>query len=214
MNKAEIKTVTVDINDVLESPFNPRRITDDVLARLKKSIQQFGYVDPLIVNKQNMQVVGGNQRLRAMKELGYTNVSVVFVDLDDSKEKALNVALNKISGEWDFEKLTSLMTSLDEADLEFTGFGDSEIEMLLQSANGVADFQGSDGDGAEYPGEGRGESSDSGSADAPHSSNSNSEAFVVYLTFKTMEKAESWCKAHELSAQFREGKKTTMILMD
>jgi len=79
--------------------------------------------------------VGGNQRLKALRELGIEEVDVVVVDLDDAKEKALNVALNKISGEWDFIKLKDVLTDIDtgDFDIELTGFDLDEIENLIST---------------------------------------------------------------------------------
>jgi ParB-like chromosome segregation protein Spo0J len=77
--------------------------------------------------------VGGNQRLKALRELGIEEVDVVVVDINDAKEKALNVALNKISGEWDFPKLKDLLTDIDtgDFDIELTGFDLDEIGNLI-----------------------------------------------------------------------------------
>jgi len=83
---------------------NPRKISDDMLFKLRQSIKEFGFVDPLIINKDN-EVIGGNQRLKAAVEEGIEEVPVVVVELSRDKEKALNLALNKIQGEWDEELL-------------------------------------------------------------------------------------------------------------
>lgn len=70
-------------------------------------VTEFGYVEPVIWNKRSGNVIGGHQRLTVMKNLGYTEVDCVIVDLDDMGEKALNIALNKIQGEWDRDKLSA-----------------------------------------------------------------------------------------------------------
>ena len=127
----EIKKVKV--KDIKYAPYNPRKISDEVLEKLKRSIQEFGYVEPIIVNKRTMNIVGGNQRLKALKDLGVEEVQAVIVDLDDTHEKSLNLALNKISGEWDYPKLKDLLEELDtgEIDIEITGFGMEELEQLM-----------------------------------------------------------------------------------
>ena len=129
--KVEIKKVLV--KDLKYAPYNPRKISDEMLNKLKQSIEEFGYVEPIVVNKRTRHVVGGNQRLKALEDLGIEEVEAVFVDLDDAREKALNIALNKITGEWDYPKLKDLLEELDTGafDIELTGFDLPEIEDLM-----------------------------------------------------------------------------------
>ena len=129
-----MEIVKVDINELISPEYNPRQITDDEMEKLKNSINEFGYVAPIIVNKHNNHIVGGNQRYEALKSLGYTDVDVVFVDEPDlNREKALNIALNKISGDWDNEKLTQIFNemSFEGFDITLTGFEDFEINDSL-----------------------------------------------------------------------------------
>jgi len=121
------------VSDLKYAPYNPRKIDEKELAKLKRSISEFGYVEPIVWNERTGFVVGGNQRLKALRELGIEEVDVVVVDLDDAKEKALNVALNKISGEWDFIKLKDVLTDIDtgDFDIELTGFDLDEIADLI-----------------------------------------------------------------------------------
>jgi len=121
------------VSDLKYAPYNPRKIDDKELAKLKRSISEFGYVEPIVWNERTGFVVGGNQRLKVLRELGIEEVDVVVVDLDDAKEKALNVALNKISGEWDFPKLKDLLIDIDtgDFDIELTGFDLDEIGELI-----------------------------------------------------------------------------------
>ena len=120
--------------------YNPRKDlkpTDAEYVKLKNSVEHFGYVEPVIVNKRNMTVVGGHQRLKVLKDLGYKEIEVVYVDLSDTDEKALNIALNKISGDWDADKLEDLLReiSLDtEFDSELTGFSLDEINTLFNGS--------------------------------------------------------------------------------
>ena len=128
------------INDLNMATYNPRvdlQPGDAEFEKLKRSIEHFGYIDPIIVNKRNMVVVGGHQRLKVLKELGYTDIDVVYVDLNDTDEKALNIALNKISGDWDAEKLEDLLRdiSLDtDFDIELTGFDLPEVDTLFSGS--------------------------------------------------------------------------------
>lgn len=126
----------VPINELKKAEYNPRKISENEMRRLKKSIQEFGFVDPVIANKRTGReniIIGGHQRIEAAKELGYVTVPVTYVDLDEEKEKMLNTALNRISGEWDEDKLVQLLIDLDKknADLTLTGFTDREIDRLL-----------------------------------------------------------------------------------
>ena len=120
--------------------YNPRKSLkpgDVEYEKLKKSVEHFGYVDPIIVNKNGNVVVGGHQRLQVLKDLGYDEIDVVYVDLNQTDEKALNVALNKISGEWDAEKLEDLIRDLTlepDFDVELTGFDMGEIDSLFNGA--------------------------------------------------------------------------------
>lgn len=126
-----MEIVKVDINELISPEYNPRQITDDEMGKLKNSINEFGYVAPIIVNKHNNHIVGGNQRYEALKSLGYTDVDVIFVDEPDlNREKALNIALNKISGEWDFVKLADILDDLElnDFDISITGFDELELE--------------------------------------------------------------------------------------
>lgn len=123
------------ITDLTPAEYNPRkRLTpaDAEYIKIQRSLQEFGYVDPIIINADNT-IIGGHQRASVMKELGYKEIDVVVVNLDKVQEKALNIALNKISGEWDFEKLEALLAELQqEMDATVTGFDDEEINEMLQ----------------------------------------------------------------------------------
>ena len=85
-----------------------------------------------------MTVIGGHQRLKVLKELGYEEVECVILDLDKNKEKALNIALNKITGEWDNAKLEELLSELNETDIDMdiTGFSFDEIDDMLKDITG------------------------------------------------------------------------------
>lgn len=90
--------------DLLPADYNPRKDLkpgDPEYEKLKRSLEQFGYVEPVIWNKATGRVVGGHQHLKVLIDMGITEVECVVVDLPEDKEKALNIALNKISGDWD-----------------------------------------------------------------------------------------------------------------
>ena len=126
----------VSIGDLRPDPFNPRRISGAALEVLTRSLQQFGFVDPVIARRADKTVVGGHQRLLAARRLGYATVPVVFVDLSAERAKLLNLALNRISGSWDEELLARLLHDLDAApdvDLALSGFQEDELRQLLKS---------------------------------------------------------------------------------
>ena len=115
------------IDELMPSDYNPRKDLqpgDDEYEKLKRSIEEFGYVEPIIWNERTGNVVGGHQRLKVLSELGETEIDCVILELSDMEEKALNVALNKISGNWDKKKLDKLLKELQEEDFDvsLTGF--------------------------------------------------------------------------------------------
>lgn len=130
-----MKLEKIKIDLLKPAEYNPRKELkpkDIEYQKIKNSILEFGYVDPIIVNK-DYTVIGGHQRINVLKDLGYEEVDVVIIDIDKTKEKALNIALNKITGEWDLGKLADLLLDLDSEnyDLLLTGFDDKEIENLM-----------------------------------------------------------------------------------
>ena len=132
--------------DLLPADYNPRKDLkpgDPEYEKLKRSIEQFGYVEPVIWNKTTGRVVGGHQRLKVLLYMGMTEVDCVVVELDEEKEKALNIALNKISGDWDKDKLALLIADLQGADFDvsLTGFAPEEIDALFKESvkDGVKD---------------------------------------------------------------------------
>jgi ParB-like chromosome segregation protein Spo0J len=131
----EIKTMR--LVDLMHASYNPRKELkpgDPEYDKLRCSIQSFGYVEPIIWNTQTKQVVGGHQRLNVLLDLGIEEESVVIVDLAPNDEKALNVALNKVSGEWDMAKLKDILEELDTGayDVSLTGFDSAEIESIMK----------------------------------------------------------------------------------
>ena len=125
--------------DLIPADYNPRKDLkpgDAEYEKLKRSIEQFGYVEPVIWNKATGFVVGGHQRLKVLLDMGITEVECVVVEMDAEKEKALNIALNKISGEWDKDKLALLIADLQGADFDvsLTGFEPVEIDSLFKDA--------------------------------------------------------------------------------
>ena len=132
--------------DLLPADYNPRKDLkpgDLEYEKLKRSIEQFGYVEPVIWNKVTGRVVGGHQRLKVLMDMGITEIDCVVVEMDEAKEKALNIALNKISGDWDKDKLALLISDLqgEDFDVSLTGFDPAEIDDLFKDTlqDGIKD---------------------------------------------------------------------------
>lgn len=114
--------------------YNPRQISDDEFRKLVKGLAEFGIVEPLVVNHDGT-LIGGHQRLKGAVELGWTEVPVIRVNLDKKKEKALNLALNRLGGAWDYGKLTNMLNEFEsdlEFDIELTGFDIIEAADLTE----------------------------------------------------------------------------------
>lgn len=134
------------VEQLLPAEYNPRKDLkpgDAEYEKLKRSIEQFGYVEPVIWNKITGKVVGGHQRLKVLLDMGITEVECVVIEMDVDKEKALNVALNKISGDWDKDKLALLISDLQgvDFDVSLTGFEPAEIDDLFKATlqDGIKD---------------------------------------------------------------------------
>lgn len=138
MSAMEWQTLSVDA--LRPAAYNPRKKLksgDKEYEKIKNSIQEFGYVEPIIVNF-DMTVIGGHQRLTVLKDLGYTEVQCVVVHIEDkTKVKALNIALNKITGAWNEHLLADLIVDLQTAEFntDFTGFEAPEIEQLFSKVH-------------------------------------------------------------------------------
>lgn len=141
----------IKITDIKPAEYNPRQITSEELTKLTNSISTFGLVDPIIINLKNNKIIGGHQRyevlinqhmlnndfygelnLIRMGDIGWIFTETDLKVEDEDHEKALNLALNKISGEWDFEKLGEILDELtvNDFNIELTGFDDFEVTEL------------------------------------------------------------------------------------
>jgi DNA modification methylase len=126
MKKENLTITVVGINSLKPSDYNPRKLTKKQEEDITKSIRRFGCVDPIIVNNNKQRlgiVIGGHQRLKIMRKLNYKEIPVVYLNLTIKKERELNLRLNRNHGEFDYELLKELDTSLlldvgfDEFDL-------------------------------------------------------------------------------------------------
>lgn len=143
MNIKTLKTA-----DLRPANYNPRRDLkpDDVdYQKLRRSIQEFGYVEPIIWNERTGTVVGGHQRLKVLIEQGIEEIECVIVNLEEKDEKILNVLLNKAKGRWDIEKLSDILQELNEAgEMEITGYEDWEFQSLMMQYDHIKDLMNED----------------------------------------------------------------------
>ncbi|MFC1762189.1 site-specific DNA-methyltransferase [Planctomycetota bacterium] len=127
----------VKLSKINPAPYNPRKDLkpdDPQYQMLLKSIDEFGFVEPLVWNKKTGNLVGGHQRFKILQAKGIKETSVSVVDLSPEKEKALNITLNKVTGEWDMDRLKILLDELckvPDFQVELTGFKLPEIENML-----------------------------------------------------------------------------------
>lgn len=136
-NQPTMEIKELPLKELKPAAYNPRkklRKGDKEYEKIKQSLLKFGYVDPIIVN-EDLTVIGGHQRLTVLKDLDYETAKCVIVDLPKEDEKALNIALNKITGQWDDALLADLLLDLQESDfnLDLTGFEPPEIDDILSN---------------------------------------------------------------------------------
>lgn len=130
LTTANLQVQQVKISELKPSEYNPRKWSEDQLQKLRESLEKFGVVDPLIVNSHPSRtniVIGGNMRLKVLKDMKYTDVPVVYLNLDEAKERDLNVRLNKTGGEFDLD----LLKDFDESLLEDIGFSSEELDDIF-----------------------------------------------------------------------------------
>jgi DNA modification methylase len=130
----------IRVSEINPAKYNPRKDLkpgDPEYEKLKRSMTEFGYVEPIIWNEETGNIVGGHQRYKILLEEGHTEVECVVVKLPADKEKALNVALNKVTGDWEVKALAELLNDLNEQDfdLTLTGFDAAEIEDLFSQVH-------------------------------------------------------------------------------
>lgn len=148
----------MELKNLNPAPYNPRiklEPGEEAYERIKKSLSEFGLVEPLVYNERTGYLVGGHQRYQILRDLGKRKAEVSIVDLDPAAEKALNIALNKAQGEWDTAALEEVLKDLIEADqAEAAGFDHQEIEDLIlkiKADTATADFEELMGPAVERP---------------------------------------------------------------
>lgn len=190
-----VEVVQMDLSKLNFAPYNPRIMTDDQMESLKTSIKKNGVVSPIVWNKKTGYIVGGNQRLAALIDMGIKKTWVVVIDVSPEREKALNVALNKISGDWDYSKLKTVFKDIDMADWDMTGFQAAEITVLNSDE---MDF-----DLADFREE----------AKAIEAKAEDARNYVIYLTFNDKHEADRWLEENGFEERFKPSSKTVVIEM-
>lgn len=139
--KSQFTQRTIKVKDLIPNPKNPRIDLGPgmpMYEKLKDSIEHFGYLDPIIWNKRTGMIVSGHQRFQVMRDLAeakgepFDEIDVMEVDMNENEQDSFMVAVNKITGMWDIEKLSALFRELSDEDLKYTGYDDVEIDSLLQ----------------------------------------------------------------------------------
>lgn len=199
-----MKTATMKLKDIHPAAYNPRvtlKPGDHEYEALKNSLERFGVAEPLIVNERTGNLIGGHQRLNVLKAQGAEETEVVLLDMDEDKEKLLNIALNKIEGDWDYIKLESLFSEISDEDIKFTGFTEDEVRNMFRD---VAGFEDTDYEEIETrPGSTK-------EAGAPAAK----KQFSIFLSFPTKEAAEKYLEGKGLDMKFRGTERNITIRME
>jgi len=189
----------INIVELNAAQYNPRIALEPGMPeweKLKASIEQFGNVEPVVWNQRTGNVVGGHQRLAVLKSMGYESVPCSVVDLDEKEEKLLNIALNKIKGQWDYDKLEEILSGYDYEVATASGFSAEEIAVILASNDGL-------GDDTDY-----------GDWDDSEEETIVGGSYVVTLVFASAELATQWAEKEGYKDQIREGSNTTVIRVE
>ena len=191
----------IEIEKINEAPYNPRVKLEPGMPeweKLKRSIEEFDNIIPLVWNERTGNLVGGHQRLSVLKSMGRTTADCSVVDLDENEEKILNIALNKIKGKWDYDKLAELLSGFDEQVASLSGFAAEEIAVLLANNDDLMGDE--DEDYSEWDEDGD-EQIIGGS-------------YVVTLVFASAYIAEQWAEQNGYEGQIKEGTTTTVIRIE
>lgn len=192
----------IKLADVKPAAYNPRRQLkpgEKEYEALKASISRWSLVEPLVVNLRTGNLVGGHQRYNVLLDLGYTSAEVSVVDLDEKEEKLLNVALNKIKGQWDYSRLEEIFQEYELEEAKVTGFTGQEIALILAKNDDVED-----------PAAWQDDEEDEEDEDPDFLGAS----WVVTLTFRSSRDAQRWIDRMGYDATAKAGKKTTVIRME
>ena len=184
-----MQTEVMKLEDINPAPYNPRvelQPGDAQYEALKNSLGRFGLVEPLVVNRKTGNLISGHQRLNVLKAQGIEEAEVIVADLDEETEKAANIAMNKIEGEWDYDKLDEIFEGMDREELKFTGFEPGEVASMYEEALEEEVETPKLGGGGNGGGE--------GDAEEP--------PFRIYMSFPSKEKAQAWLNQRGIPKEF------------
>ena len=129
--ESEFTVEMVKITRLKKFPGNPRTMSREMMNKLMSAIEDEGFVEPLVIDEQD-RVIGGHQRLYAARKIGMKLIPCHRVDLhgDEQRAKLLNLRLNKLHGEFDYDKLYKFIEDVDHELISATGFDADEVEEL------------------------------------------------------------------------------------
>lgn len=197
------------LTDIIPADYNPRkrlRPGDTEWEALKNSIEKFGLVEPLVVNATTGTLVSGHQRLNVLKKQGATEAEVVVVELTPEQEKLLNIAMNKIDGEWDYDKLEELFGEIKAEDIKYTGFSEDELMSMFGIGSGEDD---DDYEPVETP-----TAKETVTETEDIIPEIKPRAFNIFLSFASKELAENWMKERGLEYKFENLARNITITME
>lgn len=198
-----MKTKVFRLDEISQAEYNPRQDLkpgDKQYEAIRHSIEAYGFVEPLVVNVRDSKniLVGGHQRYKILTAAGEQETEAVVVDLDAQQERALNLALNKIDGDWDNGKLKDLLAEIGEEEAVQIGFSHEEFADLLRETE-----EAESENAAQTPSDGQeGTASDKYEETGQCAHNVAEKPFEVYLSFPTQEAAQAWLDAHGIEKQF------------
>ncbi len=196
-----MKTAIMKLTEITPAEYNPRKTLkpgDTEYEALKNSLERFGVAEPLIVNEATGNLVSGHQRLNVLLEMGVEEVEVVLVKLDEDQEKLLNIAMNKIEGEWDYKKLEALFGEISAADIKFTGFSEEELQNLFEDGGYGPDLGDNEPEEDDVAEEGSG----GAEKEAAEEQEPPRRDFNIFLSFPTKEIAEKWLKDRGIDLEY------------
>ena len=204
-----MKIERMNISSLNPAAYDPRiqlKPGDPEFERLKESIKTFGNVEPIVWNKRTGNVVGGHQRLAVLKALGETDTEVSVIDVSLKEEKLLNVALNKVKGDWDYDRLPELLKEFEPEEVKLSGFSPQELAILLADADAafeaaLDDFEDDD------------EIVPDDDKDVQNFEDETA-SYVVNLHFNSVQKAVKWLTEHGWEKLYHKGTHTTVVRVE